>query len=945
MKLNFKFKLNLLALSALALGLPALTASAQTLDLGSDETGYRRFLLYPHLDKAFEAMSRGNRSLALSEFEWARTLAPDNPVVAMHLAQAYRHFNELARAESVLREQLMRNPGDARLTRALADVRGMPPATVQIPATPPPVTAENMLVAPVIPPASAPGADTKLALQTSAGPQPRSALSRPGSMAPEPRPRKTATAAARRAQASYAFADKAYKASAQGDHAAAALAAREALRLAPENRAYRSLLVYELSETGQLEEANAIASQAPSPTGAETGVDELAVRQKMIRQHLAFMYFDQANQATLAGDAETALASSRKAIEYAPDQLVHRLQLVGLLLAAKKLPEAEQSASEAARDLGAQPALALLRAHALQQQGRRPEAAAELDSALASSALLPTDQQNFRLMAVDAALAAAEPQKALDLLGPQLAVGNPGEGVTMRRSLALQAFRRSVVAGGSAPTAWATPKVICVGGLLSASCEIWPGEHPPDPAYPIADAAYKAYGARNYEVAQGKVREAMRLSPASPQYRLLLVNVLMAGGWLNQADEAASEFLAASGDGDTGEMLVLRSQVRQRMGQDALAARDADRALRSGNLSVGSETGLLMQVGRKEQARKRFNAAMAGGELAGQPEVDTAYLAVQVGDDAAATAAFDNASSTGTLPNTALQDAAYAAGRLGRNEASVDYFKRAIDVAQSGQLPLAPQQIFNARRSVADRTRKTGIYGSMTYRGIATSGLSLNPGATDDTLQTGLEAYWRPFGFGDGRLLEVYGGLLGTLYSKADQPTGAPTVQGAMGARVKPLVNANLVVALERRFGIGSKAQTDWLARLGYSWDKGLDLKVEAPSWWTGQVYAETGRFIKLKQNYATFEGQAGRSFRLDAIAPRLVVFPHLVLGADRNTGYEKGHEKAVGAGVGVGVRYWFNQDAYSAPRSYWDASLQYRGRISGDDRAKGVFLRLTLSY
>lgn len=941
MKLKFKFNLTLLALS---LGLPAFTASAQTLDLGPDETGYRRFLLYPHLDKAFAAMSRGNRSVALSEFEWARALAPDNPVVAMHLAQAYRHFNEPARAETVLREQLMRNPGDARLTRALADVRGSPPAVAQLPSTPPPVpaVAENM---PVMPPATVPGADRPLALATPAAARPGTSSPQPRRMTSAPRPRKPVTAAERLAKASYAFADKAYKASAQGDHAAAALAAREALRLAPGNRAYRSLLVYELSETGQLEEADTIASQAPPGVNGMTGDDELAARQKMIRQHLAFKYFDQANQAALANDAETALASSRKAIEYAPDQLPHRLQLVGLLLAAEKWPEAEQSASEAVRDLGARPALALLHAHALQRQGQRPAAATELDNALAGSEMTPTDQQNFRLMAVDAALAAGEPQKALDLLAPQLAAANPDEGVTMRRSLALQAFRRSVVAGGSAPPAWATPKVICVGGSLSASCEIWPGEHPPDPAYPVADAAYKAYGARNYEVAEGKAREALQLAPANPQYRLLLVNALVAGGRLEQADEAASQFLTEPGDGDTGEMLALRSRVRQRMGQQAQAAQDAESALRSSQLSVGSETGMLMQLDRRTEALARFNAALEGGELAGQPEVDTAYLAVQVGDDAAATAAFDRASSAGTLPDTALQDAAYAAGRLGRNEAAVDYFRRAIDVAQSGQLPLTPQQLFNARRSVADRTRKTGVYGSMTYRGIATSGLSLNPGATDDTLQAGLEAYWRPLGYGDGRLLEVYGGLLGTLYSKAEQPTGASTVQGAVGARVKPLVNANLVLALERRFGIGSQAQTDWLARLGYSWDKGLDLRVDEPSWWTAQVYAETGRFIKLKQNYATFEGQAGRSFRLDAIAPRLVVFPHLVLGADRNTGYEQGHEKAVGAGVGVGLRYWFNQDAYSAPRSYWDASLQYRGRISGDDRAKGVFFRLTLSY
>jgi hypothetical protein len=170
-------------------------------------------------------------------------------------------------------------------------------------------------------------------------------------------------------------------------------------------------------------------------------------------------------------------------------------------------------------------------------------------------------------------------------------------------------------------------------------------------------------------------------------------------------------------------------------------------------------------------------------------------------------------------------------------------------------------------------------------------------------------------------------------------------VQGALGARVKPLAEANLVFALERRVGIGSEAKSDWLARAGYSWDRGLDLRVDVPDWTTAQVYAEAGRFVRLKQNYATFEAQAGRSFRLDQVHPRLVAFPHVVFGADRNTGYVSGQENAVGAGVGASLRYWFNEDKYNAPRSYWDVSLQYRGRISGAERAKGVFLRVTLSY
>lgn len=934
-------KLNLTML-ALSLSLSVFAASAQTLDLGPDATGYRRFLLYPHLERGFDAMARGERGVALSEFEQAHTLAPDNPVVAIHLAQAYRRFNEPARAEAVLRKQLTRNPGNARLAHALAELQGRAPKTAHLPPARP--LSPPAATSPGNPAVAQPRADGNPALRTPAAPIPLAEAPRPGRAAPGSRPRRAITSAAsRRADSAYAFAGKAYKVSAEGDHAAAVLAAREALRLAPGNRAYRSLLVYELSETGQLEEADAVASQIPPGASVGGPDDELVARQKMVRQHIAFKYFDEANKAAAAGQADAAAESARKGIDYAPDLLPHRLQLVGLLLVAQKWPEAEQAANDAIRDMGPRPALLVLRGHALQRLDQRPAASADLDHALAGPELSPSDQRNFRLMAADAALAAGEPKKALDLLEPPL-MAPLDPGVESRRTLAFQAFRRSAVPG-TVPPAWATPKVVCVGSSFSAWCEVWPGESPPDPAYAVADAAYKAFGAQDYDTAVGKAREALQVSPGNLQYRLLLVNALVAAGQLEPADQEATAFLAMPGNANDGEMLALRSRVRQRQGRESLAVLDAESALRSGSVSAATETGLLVQLNRRAQARERFNAALREGAFAAQPEVDTAYLAMQAGDDDAALAAFDRASSASALPDSALQDAAYAAGRLGRNEESVRYFSRAIDAAESGQLPLAPQQLFNARRSVADRTRKGGVYGSLTYRGIATSGLSLTPGATDDTLQGGLEAYWRPFGYGDGRLVEVYGGLAGTLYSKVELPTGAPTVQGALGARVKPFADTNLVLAVERRLKIGSKAQTDWLARVGYSWGLGQDLRVDMPDWWTAQVYAEAGRFIEVKQDYANFEGQAGRSYRLDSLHPKLVIFPHVVLGADRNEGYAIGHEKAVGAGVGASLRYWFNEDKYTAPRSYWDMSLQYRGRISGDERAKGVFLRFTLSY
>src|SRR5262249_22914637 len=117
-------------LLVLALAVPAI-GSAQTIDVAKDLTGYTRFIVYPHLQQAWESMQRGDRNGALAEFQRARSLAPTNATVALYVATAYQRFGELRQAESLLRAQIKITPGDARLLAALTAVQAMtaPPAT------------------------------------------------------------------------------------------------------------------------------------------------------------------------------------------------------------------------------------------------------------------------------------------------------------------------------------------------------------------------------------------------------------------------------------------------------------------------------------------------------------------------------------------------------------------------------------------------------------------------------------------------------------------------------------------------------------------------------------------------------------------------------------------------------------------------------------------------
>ena len=129
-------------LTGLLLLAPTLLCAAQDrsaikdFDLGSAVTSHQRFLLYPHLQKGWDSMHRGDRDGAFRELEHAHRLAPDNAAVALLLVEAYHKFGETARAESVLRDQLKRFPHDARLAAALGNlqVSHSPAAVPAVPA-------------------------------------------------------------------------------------------------------------------------------------------------------------------------------------------------------------------------------------------------------------------------------------------------------------------------------------------------------------------------------------------------------------------------------------------------------------------------------------------------------------------------------------------------------------------------------------------------------------------------------------------------------------------------------------------------------------------------------------------------------------------------------------------------------------------------------------------
>jgi len=357
--------------------------------------------------------------------------------------------------------------------------------------------------------------------------------------------------------------------------------------------------------------------------------------------------------------------------------------------------------------------------------------------------------------------------------------------------------------------------------------------------------------------------------------------------------------------------------------------------------------GVLVDLDRMAEARALFARSLAAGTLTGGANLDIAYLALRVGDDPTALAFFRHAYARGQLKGPAAFDAGYVAKRLAQNAEAITYFSMGIDANAAAVRSREPQFIDGVRREVAELERVWGGNFSASYGGVGY--MPAGPGATPPSggsvAQIGGEVYWRPpvIGNRNGALVEAFARAFETVYDQTGGVTGAPTVQGTVGARWKPFPAVNLVLEAGRMIKLGNQSRNDWLLRVAFSHGGGTDLRVDRPHWFTWQVYAEYDRFTETAQNVALFEGRIGESFRLNAISNRLVLFPHVAMIARYDDSLAE--PRTYGAGPGLTLRQWFREDTYAAPRSYIEAVFQYRFRIAGDDRVKGVFAGINLLY
>lgn len=380
-------------------------------------------------------------------------------------------------------------------------------------------------------------------------------------------------------------------------------------------------------------------------------------------------------------------------------------------------------------------------------------------------------------------------------------------------------------------------------------------------------------------------------------------------------------------------VLAAGPTLAQQTSASALVSQDGEARAYAARLHIFG----LVEAGRLAEAQAAFDAEWAAGTFQGQSPLDTANLAVAVGRDGEAQVAFREANAGSPLTGASALNAGYSARRIGDDATAVHWFSQGLDSWPSDPA-FDEQRRFEIRREIETLERRWGASASVTY-GTAPNVVSGVVGA-DTVVQAGGEVYHRLGGYNDGRPLDIFGRVYGTIDSDGIVPTGGDTLQGWIGLRYKPFSDTNLILEASRMIALGDLARDDWMLRAAWSAEAGGDLRFDRSSWPAWRVYGDVAHLIDAEQTLGVAEARFGRAFRT---SDRDIVTPFVAVRGSYDS--LLADETAVGAGPGVSWRHWFREGPYAAPASYIDLSVGYQFGLSGGDRAEGVFLGINLNY
>ncbi|MGN6740488.1 NfrA family protein [Dyella sp.] len=921
----------------LTLGAPAFAQQPVRVD---DVSAYRRFLIYPHQQRAFAAMKAGDQATAIAEFTRARELAPRSVTTALDLAEAWRHFQQPARAEGVLAEQRRFTPDDPRLTphaTAVRDCRADPAAVCRA------QRGYDALRAGELDRVQAELDDTAFA-RSDTGVALRRALAQ----------RAIYLGEAARADAAFAALQEGGYALQPAERAqwfALLLQLREVAAAAALQEAHADLQ----TPMQQLAMAHALgdAGQAASLVSYLAAHQPAFAREVQERQWLYLLAHVEANRPDLL---------TRYRVRFAANRAVQaRLALPGAMARDDRAAAQRALAQLPPGDFGEARFGLALRAgrldEALRQAQRlvaRRDGARQLDAlsyrlidagATAQGKLLLMQAYPFADADTDHAAAMLQRLALIGAAQPELF--DATDRARLRAPLGTAALRNAQVpllasledcdgvrmVMDDFDPSYAADRWAALGQCLHDSrpglaeyAYAQASQRAPGGDYTRA-LAYQAYATQDYPVALdawGRVD----LAQMSADDRLAAATTAIAAGDAAAARQWLDRFDAAGG-ARQDSYWWLRAQAAS--ANDAAAA---EAALQQA-IALRPDARYYARLAQLQRARGAMEEAAGSLERASALVPQDAALAaglgytwLQIGDRARARPALERAHRLQPADPNLTRQLMYLELAQGDRAQARTYAAQAIDQLDGrGDGPAAQDDAgddrvelerFNLRRLHEDLGRRWRILGDLAIGdSVSSAANAIAPGVSYRSYAQ-VEAQYRfdaPSG-GDENTLAAYARVFAGSGAQGDwQPVHAPRL--GVGVHWKPWRSQTIIFSAEQQLGIGrvEGRRSDTLLRASGSWTGGArfsdDWHPEGRGWFAQNVYVDVARYLRAQQSVATLDYQWGYHRKLPA-AQTLEPFVRL-----QANGIERGHGQGFGhdlrAGLGVRWNLWYGESRYDA--------------------------------
>nr|WP_282098367.1 hypothetical protein [Qipengyuania polymorpha] len=273
------------------------------------------------------------------------------------------------------------------------------------------------------------------------------------------------------------------------------------------------------------------------------------------------------------------------------------------------------------------------------------------------------------------------------------------------------------------------------------------------------------------------------------------------------------------------------------------------------------------------------------------------------------------------------------------DQRAVGFFKLGLALDAEEETPLGPVQREGIRRENRELTRDWSFIAQASF---SSAGRPIGPANTslgdERASQFGAEVSRRIGGWRNGRPFSIFARAYHSEFL-SDDAAGGNAMQGWVGVRYKPLSQINLNLEASRLIGLDDDGLDDWSLRAAISGGQGLEPEAGKRSWAYAHYYGDVSYLTDADVTFGLVDGRAGYSFLLDESATVLTPYAVARLGVD--TG--RLEEEALGAGVGISLRHWFDETDTIAYRGFIDFDVQARQRIAGDRRASGILATLTI--